>query len=85
MSKQSLDISALRLNHDPVARNLATVWRWQLHALLDIALAAREFAEPTSTADHAALNVLLDRWMPRADLGRPPTSEYYSAATSREP
>lgn len=60
-SERILSVSALREKHDPVATNLVTIWRSDLHLLLDIAEAAREYAETGSTADHARLNGLLDR------------------------
>ena len=56
-----VDLSALREKHDPVARNLVTVWRSELLALIEIAEAAHAFlASGDETQAHARLNAALD-------------------------
>jgi hypothetical protein len=61
-SDAKVDLATLREKHDPVARNLVTVWRSELLALLDVADAAWDFlASDDETQAHARLNAALDR------------------------
>lgn len=56
-----VDLSALREKHDPVARNLVTIWRSELLALIEVAEASYAFlASDYEPQAHQRLNAALD-------------------------
>jgi hypothetical protein len=56
-----VNLSGLREKHDPVARNLVTIWRSELLALIEVAEAAYAFlASDYEPQAHQRLNAALD-------------------------
>ena len=56
-----VNLSGLREKHDPVARNLVTIWRSELLALIEVAEASYAFlASDYEPQAHQRLNAALD-------------------------